>query len=525
MMHALKTPSFFRPTSRPSSPAPAPPSHPDSGAGYERAQRPLHKLSLSTFRRPSPAPARQAPNPPATLVQDGSYLEMLSLKLSEAVSRALAQPAGPAPLTEQVGGKRPIPAGRGRALGALIASELQASRDNINLYRAAVRSLQRPLSVLVSNLSAQLMPLIGSPAFLALPSAASPALNSTQIHAFAVAAFAGEVLESFDSLGLGLDADPRGEGLKGVRDGLVSVVNRVAKPLIAAIKHDVANVIDQLERPSTTSGVKGGVGAKTLIHPSIASLQATIPLYSAVLDRCVSLPAMESSVATFFISLIWHGLVALSHRPYQDISPPASPALLPYGKKRRGSPSSTPPLTPPALRFTMKLPPSRPPSPPAPSAPVPVAADARALHDVLNRLPRPAADKEAARLACEAVEEAFIDLRSLPSFLEAVYAHKADQNWEEELDALTEEIPTLLVLPVLLNVYGAPGATSVPQILGLEEAEYRKVCLSGFGRAEECALAIGHQILSLIRPYAARIVVEWLQDELAELAEESKPRT
>lgn len=55
------------------------------------------------------------------LVQDGSYLEVLSLKLSEAVTKALAQPAGPALPCEQLGGKRPIPAGRGHALGAFIS--------------------------------------------------------------------------------------------------------------------------------------------------------------------------------------------------------------------------------------------------------------------------------------------------------------------------------------------------------------------------------------------------------------------
>jgi hypothetical protein len=49
-------------------------------------------------------------------------METLSLKLSEAVSKAFIQPSGPAVASELVGGKRPVPAGRGRALGALIAS-------------------------------------------------------------------------------------------------------------------------------------------------------------------------------------------------------------------------------------------------------------------------------------------------------------------------------------------------------------------------------------------------------------------
>lgn len=105
-MHVLRNPSFFRPTSRPESPAPL---------------LPVTRLSLTNFKRPTPAPS---PGPtPSPLFQDGSYLEMLGLKLSEAVSKALAQPTGPTTPTELlVSGKRPIPTGRGTALGALIAS-------------------------------------------------------------------------------------------------------------------------------------------------------------------------------------------------------------------------------------------------------------------------------------------------------------------------------------------------------------------------------------------------------------------
>jgi len=123
-MNVLKNPSFFRPASRPSSPGPAvilP--RPESSQGLERQSRPATKLSLSNFIRQTPS---QSPVPTpnhATLIQDGSYLEMLSLKLSEAVSKALAQPAsGTSVLNDSSGGKRPIPQGRGLALGSLIAS-------------------------------------------------------------------------------------------------------------------------------------------------------------------------------------------------------------------------------------------------------------------------------------------------------------------------------------------------------------------------------------------------------------------
>lgn len=87
----------------------------------DRNSRPLNKLSFSGFKRSSSLISVSSP-PPTLLVQDGSYLEALSLKLSEAVSKALAQPTGPALVGELVGGRRPIPAGRGQALGLLIAS-------------------------------------------------------------------------------------------------------------------------------------------------------------------------------------------------------------------------------------------------------------------------------------------------------------------------------------------------------------------------------------------------------------------
>ena len=119
-MNVLKNPSFFRPSSRPSSPAPG--NGPVPGSTGDRPSRPSNKLSLSSLMRTS---SSQPPGPtsnPAPLVQDGSYLEMLSLKLSEAVSKALAQPVGITAPIDQVSGKRPIPNGRGTALGALIAS-------------------------------------------------------------------------------------------------------------------------------------------------------------------------------------------------------------------------------------------------------------------------------------------------------------------------------------------------------------------------------------------------------------------
>ncbi|KAJ7502818.1 hypothetical protein B0H11DRAFT_604856 [Mycena galericulata] len=528
MINSIKAPSFFRPTSRPSSPAPlATAPRPDS---VERAARPLTKLSsLSNFRRPSPAPNPPSPVAPAPLVQDGSYLETLALKLSEAVSKALVQPTGPSVINDLVGGKKPIPAGRGRALGALIASELAATREKPHLNRAILRSLLRPLSVLLSNLSAHLLPIISSPFFLspAAPSLQTPSPNPTQLHALAISAFAGEVLEVFDELALGLDGDARGDGLKVIREGLVSLVTRVVNPLVAGIKAEMMPLLEALEAPNSCNTTKLASGGKNtpVPHQSITVLTSVIPVYARALSRYTASRYAQPALTPFLISVVWRGLVALANRQYSPPSQPPSPRLLPVipVKNRRGSASITPPLTPPSARFSIKLPPSRPPSPPSAQVPATTAADARALYDLLATLPRPVADTESTRLANEAIEEAFDGLKALAPLLEAVQtvpSNSAQSATQDELEALTEELPTLLALSVLLNAYGNKSGRSVSEMLGLSEEEYRKGCLSGFGRAEECAAAVGQRILNVFRQgeVVPPVVREWLEAEMTDVA-------
>ena len=127
-MHALKT-SFLKPASRSASPPlPSVTYSADSAVALEplppmsrsSSKGPLNRLSLTSRKRPSVSPT---PLPTPTLVQDGSYLEALGLKLSNAVSKALAQPPGPPAPGEVVwNGKRVLPKCRGKALGVLIGS-------------------------------------------------------------------------------------------------------------------------------------------------------------------------------------------------------------------------------------------------------------------------------------------------------------------------------------------------------------------------------------------------------------------
>lgn len=175
----------------------------------------------------------------------------------------------------------------------------------------------------------------------------------------------------------------------------------------------------------------------------------------------------------------------------------------------------------------MKLPPSRPPSPPQQPAPATVDADARALYDLLTTLPRPYSDKETTRLAREVVDDAFEGLEAFPPLLEAVLSRfpaKLESQrdidaWARKLQILTTEVPLLIALPVILQG-DAHGGPSVAHLLGLSEDEYRKECLYGFGRAEECSTPIALQLLDVIRMNNPNSVVSrYLELEVTEAAD------
>ncbi|KAF9268807.1 hypothetical protein L218DRAFT_892324 [Marasmius fiardii PR-910] len=521
MMHTLKNPSFFRPSSRPTSPAPTP-SRPDSGIGFERA-RPLNRLSLHSFRRQSPAPQTVAP---MTLVQDGSYLEMLNLKLSEAVTKALTQPTGSPTANDVVGGRRPIPSGRGYALGSLIASELNAANENLQLQKAIIRSLHKPLSVMLSNLSSLVLPILLSPAFLTPPAPTPqiPGHNATQLHGLAIATFAGELLETFDAFSLGLDSDARGDNLRSIREGLVSVVARVINPLIGGIKSELLAALVGLENPELVSPVKPLTGNKSVQHASVVTLVTTMPLYTQALKRYTSSVVGQAALAPFILSMVWRAMVALSNRPYIAPTPPSSPGLvptvLPGIRIRRGSPTSSPPLTPPPNRFTIKLPSSRPPSPPLPAVPTRTSAagDARAVHDLLHTLPFP--DDKMAR---DAVEEALNGLQALAHFFEVVGSilKASDRTVDDrarELTEVTEKIPTLIALPILMKseTQNESEVSSVASILGVSEEEYRCGCLTGFGRADELSTAVGKRVCTCLEAEQKTLLLRWLETEIEE---------
>ncbi|KAF8904367.1 hypothetical protein CPB84DRAFT_1677305 [Gymnopilus junonius] len=527
-MNVLRNPSFFRPSSRPSSPAPA--LAPSRGDSNQSLARPPNKLSLTNFIRQTPSQSSSQASIHAPLIQDGSYLEMLSLKLSEAVSKALAQPTGPPVVNEQFPGKRLIPQGRGLNLGSLIASELNAVHDNSHLHKAVLRSLQRPFTVLLTNISGQLLPTLSSPSFNAVPNVNNQFSfpNGIQLYALSIARFSEELLQVFDELGLGTDADVRGDGLKSIRDGLVSVINRVVNPLIAGIRGILIPLIEALENPNTSPVTKPPPGARPAIvyHPSIVSLQTLMPVYSKALTACTTSSLSHAALASLLISILWKAMVAFAHRVDIKQSPlltAESTALGAIKKRRGGSPTvpATPPLTPPPGRFMIKLPPSRPPSPPAIVTHANAATDCKALYDLLMTLPRPSSNHGSTQLAKEAVDEAFEGLHSLPALLAATVELDVSESPDvvaDKLIQLTEDIPSLIALPIILRAFGGPGTSSVPAMLGLPEEGYRKGCLSGFSRAEECTLAVGQRVLDALQTDSEsnKFVIRWLETEMAD---------
>ncbi|KZS98363.1 hypothetical protein SISNIDRAFT_492681 [Sistotremastrum niveocremeum HHB9708] len=509
-MHAIKSSPFLRPISRPASPAPQPaqpPSRPDSGIAFGELNPaaplsrpssggPLKRLSISTIRGKSPA--RPPLNPvPATLVQDGSYLEALGLKLSEAVSRAVAAPPQGTQAGESFNGRKAIPPGRGKALGALIASELNAANGNPLLQRAITRLLHRPLTVLLTNLSNQLLPLFSSPEFLTIDGAAS---NPPQAHALAIAGLAAELLRTFDELSLGHPGitDSRSDGLQGVREGLESITTRVLTPLVNAIKKDLVAILDELKsHPTEPAFLKAKLqpGAPKpaspiqAYHPAVVQLQNRVTLHSKNLANYANVMGgtCDTTLASLHINLVWHALLALAHRRAEATGSPLLSAAT--GTKKKITPPPTPRM---AIHFK---PISRPPSPPV-TLPVSRAADGRVVCEALRSLPGPKGDAKR-ELACEVVLEAFQSMEAFCALLEAVDNRHVNIS-PEDLDKLTEDVPTLLALQVLLDREGAAPQKSVALLLGFEEEQYRQSCLSSFGREEECAELVVRRIIDVL---------------------------
>lgn len=350
-----------------------------------------------------------------------------------------------------------------------------------------------------------------------------------------LASLAGEVLETFDQLGLGLETEGRSDGLKVTREGLLNLVTRVVNPLIALIQSELLPLIDGLEKSSpiwrTGSGLNSRIAKTPTPHPSVVALQAVAPLYAKGLAKIATVDTAQSSLGAMLLTLVWHGLVALAHRPLTSVSPPASPKLASATAKPKIKPSPTPP-TSPSPRFMTIIPPSRPSTPPSHQAESSLLSDARVLFDVLGLIAKPLKDKAAGLLASEAVDEAFAALKSLVSLFEFIHHNPVypppgeASTFEADLKAVTHVLPTLIGLPVLLRAYVTRGGSqeggnsrSVASMLRVKEEEmYRAHCLTGFNRADECEEVVAGHIIPVLRDESATLgatlVANWLETQI-----------
>jgi hypothetical protein len=186
-----------------------------------------------------------------------------------------------------------------------------------------LRSLRRPLPALLASLSNKVLRQPSSPEFLnpPAPTIHAPNPNPTQNHALDLATFAGELLEVFDQLGLGINSDARGGGLKLTREALWSVITRIIHPLVAGIKAELVLLIEALEVPPRACTPKFATYSKTVNtqRPSILALEGTIPVHAHPLIRFFPTTCTWSRLSSLEISVAWRALVTLTHRTLSHI--------------------------------------------------------------------------------------------------------------------------------------------------------------------------------------------------------------
>jgi hypothetical protein len=137
--------------------------------------------------------------------------------------------------------------------------------------------------------------------------------NPVQLHALSIAKFAEELLQVFDKHGLGMDNDIRGDGLRPIREGLASLINRVVNPLITGIRMELIPLVEALEYPNLCNAKSLVVTKSTIVyHPSIVSLQTLMPVYARALTTYTTSTLSHATLASLLISVLWKALVALS---------------------------------------------------------------------------------------------------------------------------------------------------------------------------------------------------------------------
>lgn len=375
----IRAPTFLS-KSRPSSPNRldrTPSNDFDTQNASLPTRRPLSRLQ-NPFKRSSSASPAPSGNSGFTPLESASplpgvgaqYLDSIGLKFADAASKALANPIGPVvvsangaspasstihdPCIQLLKGRKPFPPGRGAVLGSLITSELGRSGD-VHLSRAIIRTLQRPLSVLLNNLSGILMPILPYVTSTASQVASSGSVSLiAQAHAIGIARLAAELLAALNSVNSAIVLGAGGvDNLRGIRDGLEILVKRVVSPLVSSVKLELGPILDML-----TSTPLLDTDSQT--PTALPSLAAALPGITTRLEWYTSPPGSvaQSAHAALLIGLVWRALLALSSRPLAD--PFSSPILAtikkPGSREGMKEAAAKERTTPPGLKSKKELP-------------------------------------------------------------------------------------------------------------------------------------------------------------------------
>lgn len=334
----IRAPAFLNRSQPPSSaPARAASFTADDNEASPHSRNTLTRLQ-KTFKRSSsasPTPASSVPLPitltplePAYSLP-GQYLDTVGLKFAEAASKALANLTGPSspgahapsvvlpakndPCLQLLKGQKPFSPGRGAALGVLIMSELAKSTD-VHLSKAIIRTLQRPLSVLLNKLSAMLMPILPYVTYSSTEVSPSGTVSVlAQAHALGIARMAAELLEALNAVSQNAVLGTGGiDHLRGIRDGLDIILKRVVEPLVSGVNAELGPIVDTLATAPSDMDAQTANG--------VLSLAAALPAAATRLEWYTALPgnAPQSANAALLIRLVWRTLLALSCRPLSD---------------------------------------------------------------------------------------------------------------------------------------------------------------------------------------------------------------
>ncbi|OCF37495.1 hypothetical protein I316_00619 [Kwoniella heveanensis BCC8398] len=231
---------------------------------------------------PSPGPTASlalggaVPEPTAAAGPQAGYMDVIGLRLNEAVNKACAGVDFKA--------KKGFKKGNGWSVGENVVKELPLPTSDAYLMRAVLRTVVRALSIYTTRLESLLLPALTDPAFAAAlnVNAAAPTahpLNPSQYFALSVAHAAWETCEVLEQT-LETGKWPRfvQETLRPVMDKLDLVVSKVVQPLLLGLKRDLLTSLTKTEGTSPAGGKV--VGLASIPAPTSAPLPAVTKEHS-----------------------------------------------------------------------------------------------------------------------------------------------------------------------------------------------------------------------------------------------------